>query len=164
MCICVYVCAQSCLTLVTPWTIPWWLREESVKNPPAMQEITCSAGDPGLTPELGRSPRKGNGNPLQYLGLENPMDRGAWRAIFHRVSRVQHDWGTGQQKQTAACQAPLVCGIFQVRVLERVAISSCRGSSRPRDQTCLSCLSCIGKQIFYQDTTWKTPYSTLWSI
>ena len=49
-----------------------------VKNPPA------NAGDvrgAGLTPELGRTPRGGRGNPLQYSCLENPMDRGAWWAI-----------------------------------------------------------------------------------
>ena len=47
-----------------------------VKNPPA------NAGDVGLIPGLGRSPGEGNGNPLQYSCLENPMDRGAWQAIW----------------------------------------------------------------------------------
>ena len=37
-----------------------------------------NAGDPGSIPGSGRSPGEGNGNPLQYSGLENPMDRGAW--------------------------------------------------------------------------------------
>ena len=37
-----------------------------------------NVGDPGLSPGLGRSPGEGNGNPLQYYCLENPMDRGAW--------------------------------------------------------------------------------------
>ena len=37
-----------------------------------------NAGDPDLSPGLGRSPGEGNGNPLQYHCLENPMDRGAW--------------------------------------------------------------------------------------
>ena len=37
-----------------------------------------NAGDPGLSPGLGRSPGEENGNPLQYYCLENPMDRGAW--------------------------------------------------------------------------------------
>ena len=37
-----------------------------------------NAGDPGSIPGLGRSPGEGNGNPLQYSCLENPMDRGAW--------------------------------------------------------------------------------------
>ena len=46
----------------------------------------CNAGDPGLIPGLGRSPGEGNGNPLQYSSLENPMDRGAWYAIVHGVA------------------------------------------------------------------------------
>ena len=50
-----------------------------------------SAGDPGLIPGSGRSPGEGNGNPLQYSCLENPMDRGAWRATVHGVARVRHD-------------------------------------------------------------------------
>ena len=37
-----------------------------------------NAGDPGSSPELGRFPGEGNGNPLQYYCLENPMGRGAW--------------------------------------------------------------------------------------
>ena len=42
------------------------------------KESACNMGDPGLIP--GRSPGEGNGNPLQYSCLENPMDRGVWRA------------------------------------------------------------------------------------
>ena len=45
-----------------------------------------AAGDVGSTPGLGRSPGKGNGNPLQYSCLGNPMDRGAWRATVHGVT------------------------------------------------------------------------------
>ena len=52
-----------------------------VMNPPA------SAGDAGLIPGLGRSPGEGNGNPLQYSCLGNPMDRGAWRATVHGVAK-----------------------------------------------------------------------------
>ena len=47
----------------------------------------CSAGDLSLILGLGRSPGKGNGNPLQYSCLENPMDRGAWWAILHKVAK-----------------------------------------------------------------------------
>ena len=47
----------------------------------------CNAGDPGWIPGLGRSPGEGNGNPLQYSCLENPMDRGAWRATVHGVAK-----------------------------------------------------------------------------
>ena len=59
-----------------------------VKNLPA------NAGDirdAGSMPGSGRSPGVGNGNPLQYSCLENPVDRGAWRAIVHVSQRVGHD-------------------------------------------------------------------------
>ena len=55
-----------------------------VKNPPA------NAGDVrdvGSIPGLGRSPGAGRGNPLQYSCLENPMDRGAWWATVHGVTK-----------------------------------------------------------------------------
>ena len=55
------------------------------------KESTCNSGDPGLIPGLERSPGEGNGNPLQYSCLENPRDRGTWRAIVHVVTRVGHD-------------------------------------------------------------------------
>ena len=58
------------------------------------KESACSAGDPGSIPGLGRSPREGNGNPLQYFCLYNPMDRGAWKATVDGVTRVGHDWAT----------------------------------------------------------------------
>ena len=44
-----------------------------------VKKYTCNAGDSGSIPWLGRSPREGNGNPLQYSCLGNPMDRGAWQ-------------------------------------------------------------------------------------
>ena len=52
-----------------------------VKNLPA------NAGDEGLIPGSERSPGGGNGNPLQYSCLENPMDRGAWWATVHGVAK-----------------------------------------------------------------------------
>ena len=52
-----------------------------VKNLPA------SAGDAGLIPGSGRPPGGGNGNPLQYSCLGNPMDRGTWRATDHGVTK-----------------------------------------------------------------------------
>ena len=52
-----------------------------VKNLPA------NAGDTGSIPGMGRSPGEGNGNPLQYSCLGNPMDRGAWRAAVHGVCK-----------------------------------------------------------------------------
>ena len=53
----------------------------TVKNPPA------NAGDMRSIPGSGRSPGEGNGNPLEYPCLGNPMDRGAWQAIVHRVTK-----------------------------------------------------------------------------
>ena len=46
-----------------------------------------NAGDTGLIPGSGISPGEGNGNPLQYSCLENPMDRGAWWATVHGVEK-----------------------------------------------------------------------------
>ena len=48
---------------------------------------TCNVGDLGLIPGLGRSPGEGNGNPLQYSCLENPMDGGAWWATILGVAK-----------------------------------------------------------------------------
>ena len=55
----------------------------------AVKNLPTNAGDirdAGLIPESGRSPGGGNGNPLQYSCLENPMNRGAWWAMVHRVT------------------------------------------------------------------------------
>ena len=51
------------------------------------KESTCNAGDPGLNAGSGRSSGEENGYPLQYSHLENSMDRGAWQAIIHGVTR-----------------------------------------------------------------------------
>ena len=53
------------------------------------KESACNAGNLGSIPGLGKSSGKGNGYPLQYSCLENPMDRGVWRATFHGVSKSQ---------------------------------------------------------------------------
>ena len=58
---------------LAPW-LPWWL---------SGKESACSAGDMGSIPGLGRFPGEGNGYPLQYSCLENPMDRGASQTIVH---------------------------------------------------------------------------------
>ena len=47
------------------------------------KESTCNAGDASLIPWSGRSPGEGNGNPLQYSCLGNPIDRGAWQVTVH---------------------------------------------------------------------------------
>ena len=51
------------------------------------KESACQAGNAGSIPGSERSLGEGNGNPLQYSCLENPMDRGAWQATVHRVAK-----------------------------------------------------------------------------
>ena len=53
------------------------------------EESACNAGDLNSIPGSGRSPGEGNGNPLQYSCLKNPMDREAWRATVHGVAKSQ---------------------------------------------------------------------------
>ena len=65
----------------------------AVKNPPA------NAGDMGSIPGSGRYLGEGNGNPLQYSCLENPMHRGAWGATVHGVSESDTTEATKQQQR-----------------------------------------------------------------
>ena len=58
----------------------WWL---------SGKESPCNVGDLGLIPGSGRSPGEGNGDPLQYSCLGNPMDRGAWGTTVHGVTKSQ---------------------------------------------------------------------------
>ena len=58
----------------------WWL---------SAKESDCNQGDAGLIPGAGRAPGGENGNPLQYSCWESPMDRRAWQAAVHWVSRNQ---------------------------------------------------------------------------
>ena len=62
-----------------------------VKNPPAN---AGGSKDSGEIPGLGRCPGGGHGSPLQYSCLENPMDRGAWRATVHGVTKSQTQLST----------------------------------------------------------------------
>ena len=60
----------------------------------------CNVGDLGSIPGSVRSPGKGNGNPLQYSCLENPMDTGAWQLTVYGVARVGHNWETKHTAHT----------------------------------------------------------------
>ena len=60
--------------------LPWWL---------SGKESTCNAGDPGAIPWSGISLAEGNGNPLQYFCLENPMDKGGWQATVVMVAKCR---------------------------------------------------------------------------
>ena len=84
----------------TQWIITeaWGFPGSSVvKNPPA------NAGVTGLIHGSGRSPREGNGNPLQFSCLGNPMDRGTWWLQAMKSQRVRHNWATKQQLCIAHC-------------------------------------------------------------
>ena len=120
------------------------------------KESACSAGDRGLITGWGKAPGKGNGYPLQYSGLENPVDRGAWQATVHRVTK---SWTQLKLLSTHTYTAQgnsilffIVCaksfesylslcdpidysppcfsdhGILQARVLEWIAMPSRKGS------------------------------------
>ena len=65
----------------------------------AVKEFTCNAGDMGSTPGSGSFPGEGNGNPLRYSCLENPMDREVWWTTVHGVARIRHDLATKQQQK-----------------------------------------------------------------
>ena len=54
---------------------------------PVVKNLPVNAGDLGSIPESGRSPGEGNGNPIQYSCLGNPMVRGAWWATVHGVAK-----------------------------------------------------------------------------
>ena len=66
------------------------------------KEFVCNARDPGSIPESGRSPEEGHGNPLHYSCLGNPMDRGTWQAIVHRITES----GTTEHAHTDVGNCP----------------------------------------------------------
>ena len=68
----------------------FFLTTKSFPHRSAGKETACNAGEPGSIPGgSGRSPGEGNGNPLQDFCLENPMERGAWQATVHGVTKSQ---------------------------------------------------------------------------
>ena len=66
----------------------------TLKKNKSTVSVKSEAAQSGIEIGLGRSPGEGNGNPLQYSGLGNPMNRGAWRATVRGVTRVRHDLAT----------------------------------------------------------------------
>ena len=77
----IYPLEQFGIIYIPGWWLPWWLSgKESACD-------TGATGDSVSTPGYGRSPGEGHDNPLQYACLENPMDRGAWRAMVHGIAQ-----------------------------------------------------------------------------
>ena len=73
--------------LYSPWGHKEWDMTEQLSHTNLVKNLPANTGDPGLIPESGRSPREGNGNPLQYSCLGSLMDRGAWRVTVHGVTK-----------------------------------------------------------------------------
>ena len=85
-----------------------YLNKEEFPGGSEDKASACHVGDPGLIPGLGRSPGEGNGNPLQYSCLENPMDRGVWRATVHGVAK---SWTRLSEFNSAFEPWDLFCGL-----------------------------------------------------
>ena len=151
-CAAIHGVAQS-RTRLSDWTalirvytygLPQWLRGK---------ESACNAGDTGdlgLIPGSERSPGAGNGNPLQYSCLENPMDRGAWRAILHRVAKswTRLKWLSVHARMythTWTCVCASMCVVFWVK-WESPGLTASRAVSvlLPTDPALLGKLSCLG--------------------
>ena len=77
-----------------------------VKNPPA---VAGDIRDMGSIPELGRSPERGHGNPLQYSCLGNPMDRGSWWATVHGVAKSRIGLSMHMILQSNQLRAHMLC-------------------------------------------------------
>ena len=78
-----------CRILKTTKILAFTLNEMGFPDGSDGKESACNAGEPALIPGSERSPGEGNGYPLQYSCLGNPMDRGAWRATVQRVAKSQ---------------------------------------------------------------------------
>ena len=99
-----------------------------VKNPLANAE---AAGGADSIPESGRSPGRGNGNPLQYFGWDNPVDRGIWWATVHGVAKSQtrlKDWTCMQDiiySSWRGIRSPWLCLMAKLLLLPCLTISCC---------------------------------------
>ena len=137
------------------------------------KESACNVGDPGLDSWVRKSLEK-----EMATHSSNSMEPGRLQSMgSHGVTRSQHNWANFTctfklMRQELACVCGqsylIVCdpvdysppgssvhGIFQARILEQVVISSSRRSSKPKDTTHLSCVSCTGRQILYYQATWE---------
>ena len=76
-------------TQLSDWTELNWIWKWGFPGGSAVKNLPANAGDMGSIPGLGRSPRQGNVNPLQYPCLKNSMGRGAWWVIVQRVAKSQ---------------------------------------------------------------------------
>ena len=89
------------------------------------KESTCSVGDAGSIPGLGRSLRGGHSNPLQYSCLGSPLDRGAWQAIVYGVPRVGHNLVTYHHRLIfLKIELQLIYNIVLISAVERIVFQT----------------------------------------
>ena len=104
----------------------------------------CNARDQGLSPGLGITPGRRNGNPLQYSCLENSMDRGAWWATVHRVAKSQTQMSNFTSLHfncTIALESAFLLFLFDYRIFKHIHIEKCFDNYQPKGQSLFS--SCI---------------------
>ena len=124
-----------------------------VKNPPA------NIGDVRLMPESGRSPGEGNGNPLQYSCLGNPMDKGAWWATVHRVTKRQRglsDWACRRVYKTVPWKQILDLNTLDEK-LEKLRADSLRGTQTwfPKQLGRIR----VGRPLIFGELLYHSPFS-----
>ena len=117
----IHKCLRPYHTQILPssFPVPLYLRRFGFHSLPGGsdgKESACNAGHLGSIPGLERSPGEGHGNPLQYSGLESPMDRRAWRATVHGVAKSwaslshQHtQCPAGQSSSAFPTSSPTFC-------------------------------------------------------
>ena len=105
------------------------------------KESAFNAGDPGSVSGSGRSFGEGNGNPLQYSCLENPMDRGTWQATIHGVARVGHDLATKPPhvKKGSFSNKPAPCSLMPSPVQSLLGTEALLLNCRSRQKIGTSC-------------------------
>ena len=90
------------------------------------KQSAFNAGDPGSTPGSGRSPGEGNGNPIQYSCLKNPMDRGAWGATVQRdteldtTEQLSTIWETAKTSLKKVAVLPVIEACCKAVVIKTV--------------------------------------------
>ena len=111
------------------------------------KESASNAGDPGSIPGSGRSPGEGNGNPLQYSCLENPMDWGTWQATVHGVTGVRHDLVNKSPPQEMYSQSKLkqLTERLASPPLKLMLLVSCGFSSR--EHVLIRSFPCFGRRV-----------------
>ena len=149
------------------WKIPW------TEEPGGLQSMgSLRVGHNWATSLSLSCIGEGNGSPLRCSCLENPRDGGAWWAAVYGVAKSQTRLKrlSSSSSSIQLCATPWtiysppsfsVHGILQGRLLEWVAIPFPRGSSQPRNQTCVFCVLCIDRRILYHCATCEAPVNRI---